>query len=143
MSPPARLFGPDRVEDHRSRLVATSRTARKGRGQWRNGYSAKEQAKAWLRSGRSAIPAELWSSISDLGPVGVDEVYGRPEHQTRLDRYSAGRAEQRDSEREREGGVGVAVDGQHAMAATSEQTSEGPRDGRLSHTALLHDRELH
>jgi hypothetical protein len=55
--------------------------------QWRDGYSAKEQAKAWLRPGRPAVPQELWDALGDL-VADVDELYARPEHQTRLDNFS-------------------------------------------------------
>jgi hypothetical protein len=51
--------------------------------------SAKEQAKAWLRSGRPQMPHELWSALSVL--PDADEVYGRPEHTTRLDKFSRAR----------------------------------------------------
>jgi hypothetical protein len=88
---PARLFGPDRVEITDLDSWLRHAPPERGEAQWQDGYSAKEQAKAWLRSGSPAVPEELWSSIAHLAPVGVEEVYGRPEHQTRLDRYSRAR----------------------------------------------------
>ena len=66
----------------------------KGAVQWRDGYSAKEQAKAWLRTGAPAVPDELWEALAEI-PLGeVEEVFGRPEHRTRLDDY--GRERQHD-----------------------------------------------
>lgn len=66
----------------------------KGAAQWRDGYSAKEQAKAWLRTGAPAVPDELWEALAEI-PLGeVQEVFGRPEHRTRLDDY--GRERQHD-----------------------------------------------
>jgi hypothetical protein len=38
-----------------------------------DGYSAKEQAKAWLRSGSPAVPEELWSTLE---PLVAGEVLG-------------------------------------------------------------------
>jgi hypothetical protein len=90
MSLPARLFGPDGEEivDLDSWFVHAP--PEKGLAQWKDGFSAKEQAKAWLRSGRPQMPPELWSALSVLVP-GADEVYGRPEHRTRLDRFPRAR----------------------------------------------------
>jgi hypothetical protein len=59
----------------------------KGEDQWKDGYSAKEQAKAWLRPGRPEVPDEWWAAIADLAGE-VDEIHGRPEHQTALDRFA-------------------------------------------------------
>jgi hypothetical protein len=87
MSPPARLFGPDRVEITDLDSWLQHAPPEKGAAAWRDGYSAKEQAKAWLRSGAPAVPEELWSAIASLAPTEVDEVYGRPEHRTKLDQY--------------------------------------------------------
>lgn len=91
MPVPARLFGPDRQEI--SDLSSWFRHAppEKGEAQWRDGYSAKEQAKAWLRSGSPAVPEEMWSALAPRVTTEVDEVYGRPEHTTRLDRFSRAR----------------------------------------------------
>jgi hypothetical protein len=91
MSPPARLFGPDRVEIVDLDSWFEHAPPEKGPVGWRDGYSAKEQAKAWLRSGAPTVPEELWSAIADLAPGGVDEVYGRPEHRTKLDAYARAR----------------------------------------------------
>jgi hypothetical protein len=88
---PARLFGPDRVEIVDLDSWFEHAPPEKGAIQWRDGYSAKEQAKAWLRSGVPAVPEELWSAIADLTAGGVDEVYGRPEHRTKLDAYARAR----------------------------------------------------
>jgi hypothetical protein len=92
MSPPtARLFAPDQVEivDLNSWLVHAPPEGLGG--QWKDGYSAKEQANSWLRPGAPAVPQELWSAIAKLAPREVDEVYGRPEHRTKLDRYRRAR----------------------------------------------------
>ena len=83
-----RLFAPDRAEITDLDSWFAHAPPEKGEAQWKDGYSAKEQAKAWLRSGTPAVPDELWSSIAELVPDGVDELYGRPEHETRLDRFS-------------------------------------------------------
>jgi hypothetical protein len=88
MSPPARLFAPDRAEIVDLDSWFCHAPPEKGDAQWRDGYSAKEQARAWLRSGAPAVPEELWSAIANLAPSEVDEVYGRPEHRTKLDKYS-------------------------------------------------------
>ena len=91
MPPPARLFAPDRAEiiDLDSWF---SHAPPEGLGaQWKDGYSAKEQAKAWLRAGAPTVPDELWSAIVKLAPGEVDEVYGRPEHRTKLDNYGRDR----------------------------------------------------
>jgi Domain of unknown function (DUF6946) len=91
MAPAARLFGLDRVEITDLDSWFRHAPPEEGEAQWKDGYSAKEQAKAWLRSGAPAVPDELWSSIAHLVPVGVDQVYGRPEHQTRVDGYARAR----------------------------------------------------
>jgi hypothetical protein len=87
---PAHLFGPDGEEivDLDSWFVHAP--PEKGLAQWKDGFSAKEQAKSWLRSGRPQMPHELWSALSALMP-DADEVYGRPEHTTRLDKFSRAR----------------------------------------------------
>jgi hypothetical protein len=90
MSLPARLFGPDGEEIVDLDSWFLHAPPEKGLAQWRDGFSAKEQAKAWLRSGRPQMPRELWSALSVLAP-DADEVYGRPEHTTRLDKFSRAR----------------------------------------------------
>jgi hypothetical protein len=91
MPPIARLFGRDKSEivDLESWLLHAPPEG--GAARWRDGYSAKEQAKAWFRSGSLAVPEELWSAMSDFGVGGADEIYARPEHVTRLDGYSRAR----------------------------------------------------
>jgi hypothetical protein len=84
---PARLFGPDGDEIVGLDSWFEHAPPEKGLAQWKDGFSAKEQAKAWLRSGRPQIPHELWAAVSVLVP-DADEVYGRPEHTTRLDKFS-------------------------------------------------------
>jgi hypothetical protein len=86
----------------------------KGLAQWRDGYSAKEQAKAWLATGGPAAPEEWWCAIRPL--VGdADSVIARPEHETRFDRFA--RARQHDLLVEfRRDGKAVAVVGVEAKA---------------------------
>jgi hypothetical protein len=91
--PNVRLFGTDREEIHDLPSWLAHAAPEKGEAQWKDGYSAKEQAKAWLRPGDPAVPEELWAALAPFAE-GVDEIYGRPEHQTRLDGY--GRARQHD-----------------------------------------------
>jgi hypothetical protein len=88
MPVPARLFGPDREEIRDLGSWFRHAPPEKGAAQWRDGFSAKEQAKAWLRTGSPAVPEELWSALEPLVADEVDELYGRPEHMTRLDRFS-------------------------------------------------------
>jgi hypothetical protein len=90
MSLPARLFGPDGDEIADLDSWFEHAPPEKGLAQWKDGFSAKELAKAWLRSGRPQMPHELWSAVSVLVP-DADEVYGRPEHTTRLDKFSRAR----------------------------------------------------
>lgn len=91
MTVPARLFGPDREEICDLHSWFRHAPPEKRERDWRDGYSAKEQAKAWLRSGSPAVPDELWSALAPLAGAEVDEVYGRPEHITRLDRFAGPR----------------------------------------------------
>lgn len=91
MPPAVRLFGPDGVEIVNLDSWFLHAPPEKGLAQWKDGYSAKEQAKAWLRPGSPAMPEELWSAICGFVDGEVDEFDGRPEHTTRLDNYSRGR----------------------------------------------------
>lgn len=87
MKPTVRLFGVDKVEIDSEGSWLVHAPPEKGEAQWKDGYSAKEQAKAWLRSGRPAVPDEWWAAVANL--VGeVNEIHGRPEHQTALDRFA-------------------------------------------------------
>jgi hypothetical protein len=90
MPPTVRLFGTDNEEIHSLDAWVEHAPPEKGLAQWKDGYSAKEQAKAWLRPGQPSIPPELWSAIADLAGDS-DQLYGRPEHQTRLDRFPRAR----------------------------------------------------
>jgi len=90
MSLPARLFAPDREEIVDLDSWFEHAPPEKGLPQWKDGYSAKEQARAWLRLGRPSMPGELYSAVAHFAP-DADEVYGRPEHQTCLDNYSRAR----------------------------------------------------
>jgi hypothetical protein len=94
MQPAVRLFGTDRAEIEDLDGWLQHAPPEKGEAQWRDGYSAKEQAKAWLRGGSPAMPEELWAALSDLFEGEADEIYARPEHKTKLDNY--GRARQHD-----------------------------------------------
>ena len=126
---PARLFGPDGEEivDLDSWFVHAP--PEKGLAQWKDGFSAKEQAKAWLRSGRPQMPRELWSALSVLVP-DADEVYGRPEHTTRLDKFS--RARQHDLFGcLRRDGIMTAAIGIEAKACEDFDGTVGDRAGRL------------
>lgn len=90
MLPNTRLFGTDKEEITSLDSWFSHAPPEGGDAQWRDGYSAREQAKAWLRPGRPAVPEEWWQTVGDL--LGrIDEIYGRPEHETRLDRYSGPR----------------------------------------------------
>jgi hypothetical protein len=86
----------------------------KGLAQWRDGYSAKEQAKVWLATGGPAVPAEWWDAI---GPFAgdADAVIAWPEHETRLDRFARARQHDLLAELRRDGEV-VAVVGVEAKA---------------------------
>lgn len=90
-TPAARLFGPDKHEIFDLDSWFTHAPPERGKVQWRDGYSAKEQAKAWLRPGTPAVPAELWEALGPIAVAGADEFYARPEHTTRLDRYRRAR----------------------------------------------------
>jgi hypothetical protein len=88
--PGVRLFGTDKEEITSLKSWFSHAHPEGGLAQWRDGYSAKEQAKAWLRPGRPALPEEWREAIGDL--LGeTDQIYGRPEHETRLDRFSGPR----------------------------------------------------
>lgn len=91
MSPAVRLFGTDGIEIDDLDSWFLHAPPEKGLAQWKDGYSAKEQAKAWLRPGSPAMPDELETAISDFVHGEVEELYGRPEHTTRLDNYSRAR----------------------------------------------------
>lgn len=61
-----------------------------GLNQWVDGYSAKEQAKAWLRSGSPAVPAELLEALRNVGVEDLESVTAYPEHETPLDQFGRG-----------------------------------------------------
>jgi hypothetical protein len=87
--PTTRLFGTDGEEIFDLDGWFEHAPPEKKKRDWKDGYSAKEQAKAWLRSGIPRVPEELWTAVAGL--VGeVDEIYGRPEHLTSLDRFRGG-----------------------------------------------------
>jgi hypothetical protein len=91
----ARIFGTDGKEIFDVETWLAHAPPEGGEAQWRDGYSAKEQAKAWLRpDGAPALPDELDDALTGLGLGAFNEVYARPEHQTKLDHY--GRRRQHD-----------------------------------------------
>jgi hypothetical protein len=91
--PNVRLFGTDGEEIRDLDSWFAHAPPEKAEEQWKDGYSAKEQAKAWLRPERPAVPEELWAALAPFAER-VDEIYGRPEHKTSLDRF--GRKRQHD-----------------------------------------------
>ncbi len=86
-----RLFGIDSEEIVDLESWFAHAPPEKGADQWKDGYSAKEQAMAWLRPGAPAVPTELCEAIAALRLADVDEVFARPEHPARLDSYQAPR----------------------------------------------------
>jgi Domain of unknown function (DUF6946) len=88
MTVPTRIFGTDGEEIADLASWFDHAPPEKGAAQWRDGYSAKEQAKAWLRDGSPAVPPELWAAIAALDLGEPDQVYARPEHQTKLDDFA-------------------------------------------------------
>lgn len=61
-----------------------------GCDQWVDGYSAKEQAKAWMRSGSPAFPAEILEALRYVGVENLESVTAYPEHETPLDKFGRG-----------------------------------------------------
>jgi hypothetical protein len=60
---------------------------------WKDGFSAKECAKAWFRNGRPTLPEELrtlWRSSPDFADLDIATVH--PELATRLDEYRGPRS---------------------------------------------------
>ena len=93
MKPMVRLFGVDDAEIDSEDSWLLHAPPERGEAQWKDGYSAKEQAKSWLRGGRPEVPDEWWTAIAKLAGE-VEEIHGRPEHLTALDRF--GRKRQHD-----------------------------------------------
>lgn len=62
-----------------------------GAKQWVDGYSAKEQAKAWMRNGAPTVPAEILAALRDAGVDDLESLIAYPEHETLLDRFGRGR----------------------------------------------------
>jgi hypothetical protein len=91
MTWPARVFGTDGEEIADLEAWLAHAPPEKGAIQWQDGYSAKEQAKAWLRSATPAVPEELREALLGLQLGEIDELFARPEHMTRLDEYGRGR----------------------------------------------------
>lgn len=82
--PKVRLFGTDGEEIRDLQSWLAHAPPEKGEAQWKDGYSAKEQAKVWLRPGHPAVPEEHWNALAPL-VGGIDEIFARPEYRTRLD----------------------------------------------------------
>jgi hypothetical protein len=142
MPPAVRLFGPDRAEIRDLDSWFEHAPPEKGHAQWRDGYSAKEQAKAWLRQGYPAVPEELWRALEPLIAGDADELYGRPEHTTRLDLFS--RARQHDLFAcARRAGETVLVIGVEAKACetfdgiVADRASAGPPSKKRARCNLL------
>ena len=53
-----------------------------GCDQWVDGYSAKEQAKAWMRSGSPGVPAEILEALRNVGVEDLESVTAYPEYET-------------------------------------------------------------
>lgn len=87
MGPPARVFAPDKTEIHTLEEWHAHAAPQDGEAHWRDGYSEKEQARAWLRDGSPSVPEELWAALAPLVPSEAepDELFVRPEHPTPLD----------------------------------------------------------
>src|SRR5438477_9193074 len=108
MLPRVRLFGVDKVEIDALRAWLDHAPPEKGEAQWKDGYSAKEQAKAWLRPGTPAVPEEWWAAVSGIAG-SAEEIYARPEHRTALDRYRRKRQHDLFACLRRDGAMRVAV----------------------------------
>jgi hypothetical protein len=57
---------------------------------WVDDYSAKEQAKAWLRPGHPEVPQEILVAVTAAGFGGLEQWTAHPEHATTLDEYGRG-----------------------------------------------------
>jgi hypothetical protein len=141
LHPRVRLFGVDKVEIGSLPAWFDHAPPEKGEAQWRDGYSAKEQAKAWLRPGTPAAPEEWWTAVSDVaGPA--EEIYARPEHQTALDRYPRKRQHDLFACLRRNGAMRVAI-GVEAKACedydgiVSDRASAGPPSRKRARCNLL------
>lgn len=66
---------------------------RRGAEQWKDGFSAKELAKAWFRHGRPRVPSEYMSLFESAPPfAGMSVATVHPEVQTSLDEFRGGRS---------------------------------------------------
>lgn len=90
MRPVVRLLGPSGGEIVDLESWFRYAPPEKGLAQWTDGYSAKEQAKAWVRAGRPAVPDEFGAALG-VAAGEVDELIGTPEQETRLDRFKRAR----------------------------------------------------
>jgi hypothetical protein len=139
--PNVRLFGTDDEEIHDLASWLAHAPPEKGKAQRKDGYSAKEQAKAWLRPGHPTVPEEFWLALAPLAE-GVDEIFARPEHTTRLDGF--GRKRQHDLFAcARQRGATKAVIGVEAKACedfdglVADRAAHGPPSNRRARCNLL------
>lgn len=141
MLPNVRLFGTDGEEIHDLPSWLDHAPPEKGEAQWKDGYSAKEHAKAWLRPGHPAVPEEFWNALAPF-VEGVDELFARPEHKTRLDGF--GRERQHDLFAcARQRGATKVVIGVEAKACenfggiVADRAAHGPPSNRRARSNLL------
>lgn len=141
MLPSAHIFGIDREQIHDLASWFAHAPPEKREAQWKDGYSAKEQAKAWLRPNHPAVPEEFWDALAPFAE-NVDEIYARPEHRTRLDGF--GRERQHDLFAcARQGGATKVVIGVEAKACenfggnVADRARHGPPSNRRARCNLL------
>lgn len=92
MAPVVRIIGTDGQEIQDLEGWFDHAPPEKGIDQWVDCFSAKEQAKAWLRHGRPAVPADLLYAVAVAGFGEVDRWTAYPERYTEFDDYSRGSA---------------------------------------------------
>lgn len=61
----------------------------RGEAHWKDDRSAKELARAWFRSGRASVPAELYHALAERFG-GFEVTVAKPEHVTRFDAFPGG-----------------------------------------------------
>lgn len=93
-----------------------------GDKQWVDGYSAKEQAKAWLRDGPPAVPAEILDALLDAGVDDLESLTAYPEHETPLDAFGRGRKGNRNHDLL---GIGKRTNGETVVIGIEAKACEG------------------